>query len=454
MVTTFPTDWRATVDSFVTDWLSDQRIPGAALAITNGDSIAYAEGYGAKDLATNAPATANTLYGVASVTKSFTALAVLQQVERTDLELTDPVTDYVPFYDDLDERPTVQELLSHSSGMPSDGASVVLISRLTEADPVEVPLSSEGDLQRYVAGALDDRADGERFFYYNTGYTVLGKLVTALDGRSFPEYVEEEILHPLEMVRSTVAPESLEPFDDVMTPYRTENDDRIETPFPVKGVGAAGGLLTSITELANYIAFQLNGNSELISSDLLAEAHKARATRQMYLDGGKQKYGYGWMTRPFLDDTLVEHGGSLGVSTSYVGFLKETEVGVALACNDSPDVHPQYVGPAILALLHDKDPAEVTRFYALRAKANRVAGTYESYRGIQTATVNPADGQIAVSLKTALGEESFEAYPASTDVDDLTYYTVKPSGAQVPLEFDDDDRMDFYYERWRLTKTD
>jgi CubicO group peptidase (beta-lactamase class C family) len=122
MATTFPTEWRAAVDSFVTDWLSDQRIPGAALAVVDDGSLVHAEGYGARALDTNAPVTADTLYGVASVTKSFTALSVLQQVERTDLELTNPVTDYLSFYDDFSDPPTVHELLCHSSGIPSDGA--------------------------------------------------------------------------------------------------------------------------------------------------------------------------------------------------------------------------------------------------------------------------------------------------------------------------------------------
>jgi CubicO group peptidase (beta-lactamase class C family) len=454
MATTFPTDWRTAVDSFVTDWLSDQRIPGAALAVVDNDSLVYAEGYGARDLDTNAPATVDTLYGVASVTKSFTALSILQQVERTALDLADPVTDYLSFYDDLADPPTIHELLCHSSGMPSDGTSVALIARLTGEASVEVPLSSENDLQRHIAGTLDDRAETDRFFYYNTGYTVLGKLVAVLDGRPFPQYIDEEILDPLDMTRSHIAPASLGQFDDVMTPYRTENDDRVETTFPVKGVGAAGGLLTSVTDLSNYLSFQFDGTSELISPDLLDEAHTAHATRQTYLDGTEQGYGYGWMTRPFLGDTLIEHGGSLGVSTAYVGYLDDADVGVAIACNDAPEIHPQFVGPAVLATLYGEDPADATRFYALREKAAHVAGTYESHRGIQTATITPTGSRIEVTLETALSEDTFEAYPDSTDIDDLVYYTIKPSGARVPLEFTDDDGLALRYQRWHLNRTD
>ncbi|MFB6187686.1 MAG: serine hydrolase domain-containing protein, partial [Halobacteriaceae archaeon] len=159
---------RHEIESFITEWLSDNRIPGASLAIVdNGDTV-YANGFGARDLATNTPAAAQTRYGVASVTKSFTAMAVLQLVDAGHVGLDDPITDYVPYYEDLENPPTVHELLSHTSGMPSDGASVALISRLMGGDPVEVPLSSDDDFSRYVRDSLSEHASGDRFFYYNT----------------------------------------------------------------------------------------------------------------------------------------------------------------------------------------------------------------------------------------------------------------------------------------------
>lgn len=436
----------------LTEWLSEQRIPGAGLAVVNGDDVVHADGYGARDLDTNAPATADTLYGVASVTKSFTALAVLQRVAAGDVALDDPVSEHVDLYNGLEAPPTVHELLSHGSGMPSDGASVVLLSRLMGADPVEVPLSSEDDLRRHVDGALQDRTEGDRFFYYNTGYTALGKLVEAVDGRPFPEYVDDEVLGPLGMDRSTVAPADLSALDDVMTPYREEDGERVEAGFPVKGVGAAGGLVASARDLAAYVRFQHDPDPGVVDPALLARAREGHTVRQTYLDGTEQAYGYGWMRRPLLGDRVLEHGGSLGVSTSYLGTLPDRELGVALACNGSPAVHPQFVGPALLATLTGGEPTD-TRFYALREKAERVAGTYESHRGVQTATVERDGASLSVTLATALGEESLVARPASADPEDLTYRTVAASGANVPLEFlDGGDAL--LYRRWRLRAAD
>jgi CubicO group peptidase (beta-lactamase class C family) len=455
-----PPGRRDRLDDLLADWVSDERIPGASVAVVDDGAVAHAAGYGARDLATNAPAGPETAYGVASVTKSVTALAVLQQVDRTDLALSDPVTDHLDgVYADLDEPPTVHELLSHTSGLPSDGTSVVLLARLTGADDVPVPLSTTADLRRHVAGAVADRTPGERFFYYNTGYTLLGHLVAALDGRPFPRYVGEEILAPLGMARSTVAPDpdALADRDDVATPYRRENGERVAARFPTKGVGAAGGLLAPVTDLAPYLAYQTGAaepDPDLVSRDLLARAHEGHATRSTYLDGTSRRYGYGWTRRPFRGDTLIDHGGSLAVSTAYVGFLADAGVGIALACNDSPDVHPQQIGPGALALLDGGEPTE-TRALGLRATADRVAGEYASHREIARATVEPAGATVRVSIETALGEESFAARPASSDPEELTYHTVGDDGARVPLEFvPGANGLDLLYRRWRLRGTD
>ncbi|MFQ3294483.1 MAG: CubicO group peptidase (beta-lactamase class C family) [Halobacteriales archaeon] len=447
-------DVRREVESFLTDWLSEHRIPGASVAIVDGKDVIYADGFGARNLASNAPATAETQYGVASITKSFTATAVLQQAEAGRVDLEDPVTEYVPFYDGLDEPPTVHELLSHSSRMPSDGASVALIGRLMGADPIEVPLSSEADVERYVTDSTTERSPDDRFFYYNTGYTVLGKLVAELDGRDFPTYVDEEILDPLGMGRSVLAPEDFDALENAMTPYRGEEGDRVEAGFPVKGVGAAGGLVSTVLDLATYLRFQFDPDGGVLDPDLLDEARTAHATRQTYLDGTEQTYGYGWMRRPFLGDELVEHGGSLGVSTAYVGYLADETLGVALACNDSPTAHPQHVGPAILGLLGNEEPASATRYYGLRKKAERVAGEYESFRGIQTATVEPDGATLEIAFETALDEQKVTASPKSTDPGDLTYLAIGDAGARIPVEFEEtEDGLDLYFQRWRLHRT-
>jgi len=98
-----------------------------------------------------------------------------------------------------------------------------------------------------------------------------------------------------------------------------------------------------------------------------------------------------------------------------------------------------------------EDPAEATRYYGLRSKADRVAGEYESFRGIQTATVEPDGATLEITLETALDDEHVTAVPETTEPDDLAYYAIDEGGVRVPVEFvPTDEGMDCYYKRWRL----
>lgn len=464
------------MESFVSSWLTDEHVPGAGVALVDGGDVVYADGFGARDLESNAPATPETMFGVASVTKSFVAASVLQLVDDGHLDVDDPVTEYVDCFAECaadsggngasgdeacgDEAsaqggpPTVHELLTHTSGMPSDGASVALVSRFVGGDADTSPLSSAADVERNVRQSLDERASGDRFFYYNTGYTVLGELVEAVDGRAFPAYVADEVLAPLGMDRSAVRADPAD-YDDAMTPYRLEDGDLERTGFPVKGVGAAGGLLSTASDLAAYLRFAMRGDEAVLPDALRERAQAAHVTRGERLDGTPKQYGYGWMRRPFLGDELVGHSGSLAVSSAYLGFLEDAELGVAVAANASPDVHPRFVGPALLALVRGEDPADAVSFYALREKCRRVAGRYESYRAAMTADVDAAGGTLDVTFDTALGEESVTAFPESVDGDDLRFYTVSAGGDRVPLTFEAGaDGLDCYYRRWRLHEVD
>lgn len=446
------------VESFVTEWLADERVPGASVAVVDGGDLVYAEGFGARDLETNAPATADTLYGVGSVTKSFTALAVMQLVEAGALDVGDAVDEYVPYLDDVPGDPvTIAELLAHSSGMPSDASAVALISRAVGDDPVAVPLSGRGDFERHLRATADDRVtDGERFFYYNSGYTVLGAVVEAVDGRPFEEYVDEEILQPLGMARSTFSRADFEAADDAMTPYRADDDRPVATEFPFNEiVPAPGGLVSSVTELADYLAANTAGGSHegvaLLDDALLAEMHDRHATRAVGVDGTDHDYGYGWMVSEHLGDTLVGHGGSIAVSTAYIGFLEDADLGVAVLCNTAPEVHPMQVGPALLALLEGQEPREAVPAFGLREKLEAVTGTYESHAGVVTATVERAGGGLELTIESALSEQALSLLPETATPDDHAFRGVTADGERVPVEFDvSDDGTDLYVQRWRL----
>jgi len=465
-------DTRRRVEAFVDEWLTENDVPGAGVAVVDGEDVAYLDGFGARDLEANEPATPDTLYGVASITKSVVATCVLQLVDAGEVALDDPVTDHVDgYFAGLAEPPTVHELLTHTSGMPSDGASVSLAARMLGEGAETAPLSSDADHRRHVEQSLGERDDdggGDRFFYYNTGYTVLGELIEAVDGRGLPEYVDDEVLAPLGMDRSVLRADPTD-YEDGMTPYllRDGDDEASEgggdaggggperSTFPVKGIGAAGGLLSTARDLATYLRFAMRGDEDVVPGGLLERAQAGHVTRGEQLDGTEKQYGYGWMRRSFLDgdDDLVGHSGTLSVTSAYLGFLEERGLGVAVAANTAPAVHPMHVGPALLAIVEGADPEDAVAFYGLRAKAERVAGRYESYRGVATATVEPAGAGVEVTVDTALGGETLTARPVSADPGDLAFEAVSPAGDRVPVAFEPSDGeagLDCFLRRWRL----
>jgi CubicO group peptidase (beta-lactamase class C family) len=442
------------VERFVADWLTDNDVPGAGVAIVDGDDVAYLDGFGARDLAANEPATPDTRFGVASITKSVVGLCVLQLADDGDLDVDAPVTEYVEHFAGLDDPPTLHDLLTHTSGMPSDGASVALAARMLGEGSETAPLSSEADRRRSIAQSLGERdRSGDRFHYYNTGYTVLGAVVEAVDGRPLSEYVDDEVLGPLGMDRSVLRADPTG-CDDGMTPYLLDGDGPERSTFPVKDIGAAGGLLSTARDLATYLRFGMHGDESVLPRDSLERAQRGHAVRGEQLDGTEKRYGYGWMRRSFLGDDLVGHSGTLSVTSAYLGFLEDRELGVAVAANTAPEVHPMHVGPALLAILEGVDPEDAVAFHALRAKAERVTGSYESFRGVATGEVEQSGAGVAVSLETALGGETLTGRPVSTDPDDLTYEAVSAAGDRVLLEFEAAaDGLDLFVRRWRLHRT-
>lgn len=462
MASELDTETRRELESFLTDWMSEASVPGAAVAVVDADGTHYAEGFGARDLDSNAPATEETLFGIGSCTKSFTASALLRLVERGEASLDDAVSSYVDRYDDAPGEPvTLRDLLTHSSGHPSDAMAVALIQRYMGVDPSEVPVSGEADFRRYVADAADERVtDRETFFYYNSGYTVIGEVIEEVTGQPFDAAVRSLVLAPLGMERTTFDRGVFEDEEDRMTPYYLDEDGSTEGGFPFdRNVEAPGGLVSSATEMATYLRCHLRGGeldgTRLLDAGTVEEMHAQHTSRQTRIDGTEQGYGYGWMVQSYLGDRLIGHGGSVGVSTAWQGFLEEAGLGVVVLCNTGADPHPMHVGPALLAILQGEDPSQVEPRYALDAKYEGLPGEYESFRGLMGGEVDRDGGTLTLELGTDRQKQTLSLHPDSLDPTETTFHAVGNDGARIPVRFerhedDDETHWDLFVQRWRL----
>ncbi|ESP88015.1 serine hydrolase [Candidatus Halobonum tyrrellensis] len=445
-------DNRAAVADLVRATMRRDRLPGVSVAVVDGDAPVYAEGFGARDLAGNRPATPDTLYGVGSVTKSMTALAVTQIGEAGMLSVDDPVTEYldIDLGDAYDEPIRLRHLLTHSSGLPSLGTSEALIGRRLRRETDTVALSSAADVRAHVEGAADQRVapPGERFAYCNAGYVLLGEVVEACTGKPFAAYLDEHVFDPLGMDRATLDDSRFAMDDDHMTPYLHEDGDLVAASFPARELThPTGGVIASVRHLADYLRLQLNGGrfegTEIVSADALRDCHEGR------IETPSGPYGYGWRTRETCGRDLVGHSGSVAVSSAYVGFCPAEGVGVAVAANSSPDYPLAHLGQGVFAAAVGEDPSDVP-FFERRRRFDRLTGEYASYRGIRRAVVARDGGTLRLETGGSLGGDGRPLEP--TD-DPYGFVAVDEAGAREPVEFRvDDGDVTLLYDRWRFER--
>ena len=449
--------------------MAQAHIPGLSISLVKDNQVIYARGFGARNVKENIPATPHTLYGVGSCTKSFTALAIMQLVEKGKLDLYDPVSKYVPFKLGSMEKPiTIHHLLTHSSGIPDLGVAEILISRMAGINEKWIPMSSLEDFLLHINGASKEVADepGKRFFYFNSGYTILGEIIEKVSQTRYEEYIKENILKPLKMKRSTFLKEEFKKDSDVMTPYLVETKNGTVTLTPSnhpfhKFIYAPGGLLSSVMELSNYLVANMNGGifeeAKIVETSLLEEMHKIRIETEMfrsyYGTYGREGYGYGWaILENFLGYKLVGHGGSTGVSSANLAFIPDLKIGVAQAANIGRVPIPIHLGA--LALLMGKNPEKEIPFFEIEKRLALLTGIYKSYKGVIMLAVVKKGPLLYLESKEKFMEMSVPLIPETDKIENLKFYIISAPGERMPVEFtmDSNGKIDMYIERHRLHK--
>jgi len=408
------------------------KVPGLAISILyNGENV-YEKGFGARNLEDNLPMTPDSLIGIGSISKSFTALLILKLREKGLLALDDSVSKYIeiePFLSHPDIK--IVHLLSHSSGIPSVDAQWL---------PIAI---TYGDYQRiYPVGSLDDYIyhisetkneiffkPGEKFFYNNDMFTILGMIIEKLIGKTFEEVLSEEILKPLQMVRATVNRELLEkdPMHDYITGYiHKGTEEKLEFEKPklpfAKYLQAPGGIYTSMHEMLNYATCLLNKglykNMQIIQYESL-ELLWTPQINSPYGYGKNPKYCFGWVREEdFLGYTLIHHSGGLGVSTSFLGLIPELNLAVSVAENDDSGISG-VIGVCALALMVGKNPEKINEKVKLLDIYEKIAGNYKSSLGLYNLEVTFKNWSIHIKVESDDGTFNFPLI--IKDYDELTF---------------------------------
>ncbi len=458
MVDSFSAASTRKLKGIISKRMASLHVPGLSIALLKDDEVVYKGGFGARNVESNLPATPDTLYGIGSCTKSFTTIAIMQLVAQERIDLHDPVNKYFPYEPGYEDEPiTIHHLLSMSSGMPADGMAGILIQRMTGVEGSWIPLSDIDDLLLFINNSKGELAarPGKRYFYYNSGFAVLGEIVERVGGVPYEDYIAENILKPLSMARSTIKRETFDADSDRMTAYRKEKDGSTTAtvhPFH-RMIYAAGGILSPVTELTSYLKMNLNGGvhdgKRIVDEDLLMEMHTGHIERG---EGafGKGYYCYGWScVDDFLGHKMVNHGGSTGVSSANLSFIPDLDIGVATASNTGG--FGPLIPQAALTLLMDRDPEEAIPYYAEELDLDRLTGYYEAYEGGSKQTVARKGVMLYLESSSRFAETSIPLIPESREAGNRRFHYLV-AGGRIPVEFEEapNGGMDLYIERWRL----
>ncbi len=312
------------LDHYVERVLAEQEVPGMSIAVVKGGEILLAKGYGFASLELGAPATAQSLYALGSMSKQFAATVVMMLVQDGDVSLDSPINRYVPNLPDSWSEVTVRHLLTHTSGIKEE----VWEGGVYEFDRHE---HVQFEVLRTAFGPLDS-APGERWAYSNVGYRLLGMLIEEVSGESVWDFFDRRIFQPIGMN----ATRNSDP--RTVIPHRTRGYGRStigaesgalidRDPVTASAAFTQGALMSSVLDLAKWDAALLAGR--VLPHDLLAQMW----TPVVLNDGTEYPYGFGWELNATSGQATVGHGGVLPGYRTYMMRVMDSQLTVITLSN-------------------------------------------------------------------------------------------------------------------------
>jgi len=342
-------------DDFVAKAVEEWNVPGAGMAVVRGGEVVFAGGFGHRDLESDLPVTADTLFAIGSTTKAFTATLLGMLVDEGELDWDQPLRELLPRFRLQDPLAsaliTPRDLLTHRSGLPrhdlvwynnNDLSRAELVARLAHLQPSE-----------------SLRA---KFQYNNLMFLTAGHLAEVLAEDSWENLIASRILEPLGMARTTFDVADSQRDGDVALPYRETDEGTLHRiPFrPIQLIGPAGSINSSANEMSRWLLFNLAGGKagerQLINPTTLAEIH----TPQMTTGAASNRpqisaadYAMGWMVDVYRGHRRLHHGGGIDGFTTSVMLFPDDDLGLVSFTNRSsalPPILNQHAADRVLEL--------------------------------------------------------------------------------------------------------
>ena len=352
-----------TIDNLVQEAYKPSE-PGTAVIVVRDGEVIYRKGQGMANLELGIPIEPDMVFRIGSLTKQFTAVAILILAEQGKLALNDPITKFLPDYPTHDHLITVEHLLTHTSGVKS-------YTSMPEWLPLWRTDFTVQELIDFFKDQPMEFAPGKRFDYSNSGYILLGAIIEKVSGQTYEQFIQHRIFDPLGMKHSyydsplRVIPRRTAGYDKGPDGYTNAAYLSMTQPY------SAGSLASSVDDLALWDAALYT--DQLLKQDTLQQAF---ATHRL-ADGSGTEYGYGWATSKLAEHLTAGHGGGIHGFGSFAIRLPEEHVFVAALSNNT-GTHPGELALKIAAWVIGQPFQEPTPVELNPEVLARYEGVYES----------------------------------------------------------------------------
>lgn len=450
----------AELEAYILEKMEQLEVPGAAVAIVQSGELAYANGFGLRDLETREPVTPETLMMIGSTTKSMTTMLMAQLVDEGALTWDTRVVDVLPTFKVADpevtDRITMRNLVCACTGVPRRDFEWLFNASELGAEDI---IASLADYEFFTDF-------GEAFQYSNQMVATGGYLATLAAGGEYGDLygdyltlMQNKILDPLGMTSSTFSFEQVAASDTYATPYSSmPTGETIKVPLSTEAtlvpIGPAGALWSNALDMANYLITELNqgvapDGTRVVSAENLA------VTWEPQVDiTADASYGLGWIVEDYDGLRVLSHAGNTFGYTSELAFLPEVDLGISILTNQQGSSLNQIVRYRLLELLFQQESkiegqvefllemVEESRSELRDSLQESVdADTVAPYLGAYT---NDALGDVTFewqdgALILDAGEFQLEIRSRRKEDGEIVYGTFTPPLAGIPVEFSEDD---------------
>ena len=341
--------------------------PGAAVIVVKDGATVFRKAYGMANLELGVQLQPDHVFALASLSKPFTATAILKLAEEGKLKLDDDIAKYLPAYPTHGHRITIEHLLTHTSGLSALSETSDFRAASTQDSPlVDV-------LDDWIKDLPPDFSPGERWAYSNWGYNLLGAIIEKASGMGYSAYLEQRVFKPAGLTqtayndRRRIIPMRVTGYD--------QSGDQVVNLAPIRyrvfTPGGAATLVSTVDDLARW-------NAALDSGRVLSQSSLTRMFTSARLKNGTEtRYGYGWDLGSYEGRRVEEHGGGTFGFLSYMIRIPEDRVFVAILTNRSFATPPiQATAHRVAAIASGKPIAVPAAFAASTTDLDKVTGTY------------------------------------------------------------------------------